>query len=111
MFQPGLFKGHRILVTGGGTGLGRAMAERLLELGAEIVICGRRGRVLDAAAAEMTARHGGGVSTHVVDIRDAAAVDAMIETIWKGGKLTGLINNAAGNFVSRTQDLSPRGFD
>ncbi|WP_207538729.1 SDR family oxidoreductase [Sabulicella rubraurantiaca] len=112
MFEAGLFGGHRILVTGGGTGLGKAMAARLLELGAEIVICGRRGGVLEEAAAELMERHGGTVTSHVVDLRDAGAVDAMVGEIWATrGPLTGLINNAAGNFISRTKDLSPRGFD
>lgn len=111
MFQPDLMKGKRILVTGGGTGLGRAMAERYLQLGAEIFICGRRKPVLDAAAAEMTAAHGGSVKTFGVDIRDAQAVDAMVEEIFAGGPLTGLVNNAAGNFISPTEALSPRGFD
>ena len=59
MFQTDLFKGHKILVTGGGTGLGRAMSERLLQLGAHLVICGRRKGVLDATAAELVERHGG----------------------------------------------------
>ena len=112
MFQAGLFEGHRILVTGGGSGLGKAMAERLLALGADIAICGRRGSVLDEAAAELTGRHGGSVRTYAVDLRDAAAVDEMVGRIWEESEpLTGLINNAAGNFVSRTEDLSPRGFD
>lgn len=110
MFAPDLFSNQRILVTGGGSGLGRAMAERLLELGAEIWICGRRKSVLDEAAAEMTAK-GGKVRTIAVDLRDAAAVDAMAEEIWAENPLTGLLNNAAGNFISRTEDLSPRGFD
>ena len=111
MFHPTLFRSQRILVTGGGTGLGRAMAERLLGLGADIIICGRRKDVLDDTARAMMAAHGGRVSAHAVDIRDAAAVDAMIGAIWAAGPLTGLINNAAGNFISRTEDLSPRGFD
>jgi NAD(P)-dependent dehydrogenase (short-subunit alcohol dehydrogenase family) len=111
MFRPGLLAGKRILVTGGGTGLGRAMAERYLTLGAEVWICGRRGNVLEQAARELTASTGGVVKTHVVDIRDAAAVEAMIDTIWADGPLTGLVNNAAGNFISRTEDLSPRAFD
>jgi len=112
MFAEGSFKGHRILVTGGGTGLGKAMAGRLLELGAGLHICGRRQSVLDEAAAELAGRHGGEVQTHVVDLRDAQAVDAMIEDLWqRHGPLTGLVNNAAGNFISRTEDLSPRGFD
>lgn len=111
MFQPGLLKGKRILVTGGGTGLGRAMAGAYLELGADIHICGRRQEVLDQTAAELMQAHGGSVKTHSVDIRGAQAVDKMIETIWQDGALTGLVNNAAGNFISRTEDLSHCGFD
>ena len=111
MFKHDLFKGKKVLVTGGGTGLGRAMAERLLGLGAEIVICGRRKGVCDAAAGEMMKAQGGVVKTYGVDIRDAAAVDAMVEDIFRDGPLTSLINNAAGNFIARTEDLSPRGFD
>ena len=107
MFEKDLLAGKRILVTGGGSGLGRAMAERALELGAAL----RRGGVLDEAAAEMTERHGGSVHTHSVDIRNAQAVDDMVAEIWQGGPLHGLINNAAGNFISRSEDLSPRGFD
>ena len=108
MFQPDLLKGKRILVTGGGTGLGRELAEQYVQLGATVYICGRRKGVLDEAAAAI----GGPVKTHAVDIRDAAAVDAMVEAIWDdGGPLDSLINNAAGNFISRTEDLSPRGFD
>ena len=111
MFSDGLFGGKRILVTGGGTGLGRAMAEGFLALGAEIFICGRRKAVCDATAVELMRAHGGKVSAYGVDIRDAVAVDAMVADIFKTGPLTGLVNNAAGNFISRTEDLSPRGFD
>ncbi len=111
MFQPDLMKGKRILVTGGGTGLGRSMAERYLQLGAELYICGRRKLVLDETAKEMMAAHGGSVKTFGVDIRDAQAVDAMVEEIFSEGPLTGLVNNAAGNFISPTEALSPRGFD
>jgi NAD(P)-dependent dehydrogenase (short-subunit alcohol dehydrogenase family) len=111
MFKDGLFSGKRILVTGGGTGLGKAMSERFLALGAEIFICGRRKQVCEATAEELMKAHGGKVHAFGVDIRDAAAVDAMVEEIFSSGPLTGLVNNAAGNFVSRTQDLSPRGFD
>jgi NAD(P)-dependent dehydrogenase (short-subunit alcohol dehydrogenase family) len=107
-----LLKGKRILVTGGGTGLGREMADKYLELGADLYLCGRRKAALEKTSAELTARHGGSVKCHAVDIRDAEAVDAMVQAIWDdGGPLTGLLNNAAGNFISRTQDLSPRGFD
>jgi NAD(P)-dependent dehydrogenase (short-subunit alcohol dehydrogenase family) len=111
MFKDGLFQGKRILVTGGGTGLGKAMAECFLQLGADIHICGRRKAVCDATAAELMEKHGGRVMAYGVDIRDAAGVDAMVEEIFAAGPLTDLVNNAAGNFVSRTQDLSPRGFD
>ena len=111
MFKDGLFKGKRILVTGGGTGLGRGMSEQFLRLGAEVFICGRRKPILDEAAAQMMRETGGKVTTFGVDIRDSAAVDHMVEEIFATGPLTDLVNNAAGNFISRTQDLSPRGFD
>ncbi len=111
MFKSDLFAGQRVLVTGGGTGLGFAMADQLAALGAELHLCGRRLPVLDEAAARLRAAHGGMVATHAVDIRDAAAVDAMVESIWQAhGPLDGLVNNAAGNFISRTEDLSPNGF-
>jgi NAD(P)-dependent dehydrogenase (short-subunit alcohol dehydrogenase family) len=111
MFAAGLLKGRRILVTGGGTGLGKAMSTRFLALGAEVHICGRRKLVCDETAAELMKAHGGKVVSHGLDIRDAAAVDHMIGEIFATGPLTDLVNNAAGNFISRTQDLSPRGFD
>jgi NAD(P)-dependent dehydrogenase (short-subunit alcohol dehydrogenase family) len=111
MFNQQLLAGRKILVTGGGTGLGKSMASRFLQLGAEVHICGRRKSVCDETATELMAEFGGKVTSHGVDIRDSAAVDAMIDGIWADGPLTDLINNAAGNFISRTQDLSPRGFD
>jgi NAD(P)-dependent dehydrogenase (short-subunit alcohol dehydrogenase family) len=111
MFNDQLLAGRRILVTGGGTGLGKSMAARFLQLGAEVHICGRRKIVCDETATELMDLYGGHVVSHGVDIRNALAVDEMIEQIWTAGPLTDLINNAAGNFVSRTQDLSPRGFD
>lgn len=111
MFQSDLLKGKRYLVTGGGTGLGRAMTEQFLRLGAEVAICGRRKIVLDEAAEQMRADTGGHVTTHAVDIRDAQAVDAMVDTLFAEGGLDGLVNNAAGNFISPTEALSPRAFD
>jgi len=112
MFKDRLLQGKRILVTGGGSGLGREIAARYLALGADLHICGRRQAVLDTTAAELMAQHGGSVVTHALDIRHADEVDAMVERIWRdSGPLDGLVNNAAGNFVSRTQDVSPRGFD
>jgi NAD(P)-dependent dehydrogenase (short-subunit alcohol dehydrogenase family) len=112
MFADGLLKGRRILVTGGGTGLGKAMSTKFLKLGAEVHICGRRKLVCDETAAELMKAHGGKVVAHGLDIRDAAAVDHMVGEIFEtSGPLTDLINNAAGNFISRTEDLSSRGFD
>jgi NAD(P)-dependent dehydrogenase (short-subunit alcohol dehydrogenase family) len=112
MFKDGILKGKRILVTGGGTGLGKEIAARYLQLGAELWLAGRRGAVLEETAKELTSKHGGSVRTHPVDIRDAAAVDAMVQHIWdESGPLTGLVNNAAGNFISPTKDLTPNGFN
>lgn len=111
MFSQELMKGKRILVTGGGSGLGKEIAAKYLELGAEIYICGRRESVLQETGRELMDRFGGSVAGIGVDIRNAEAVDAMVAEIWKEGPLTGLVNNAAGNFVSRTEDLSARGFD
>src|SRR2546422_5910126 len=112
MFRKDLLKGKRILITGGGTGLGKEIAAKYLELGAELWLCGRRGAVLESTAKELVAGRGGVVRTHSVDIRDAAAVDAMVQRIWdESGPLTGLVNNAAGNFISPTKDLSPNGFN
>ena len=115
MYQPDLMKGQRILVTGGGTGLGRAMAERFLELGADIAICGRRKAVCDATAEAWRARFPDArIDTFGVDIRVAQAVHDMVEALFgplEGRGLTGLVNNAAGNFIAPTESLSPRGFD
>jgi NAD(P)-dependent dehydrogenase (short-subunit alcohol dehydrogenase family) len=112
MFKEGLLRGKRILVTGGGTGLGKEIASRYAELGAEIWLAGRRGGVLDETAREISGKFGAIVKTHPVDIRDAAAVDAMVQRIWdESGPLTGLVNNAAGNFISPTKDLTPNGFN
>jgi NAD(P)-dependent dehydrogenase (short-subunit alcohol dehydrogenase family) len=112
MFKEGLLKGKRILITGGGTGLGKEIATRYLQLGAEVWIAGRRGAVLEETARGLMKAHGGKVGTHAVDIRDAQAVDAMVQRIWdEAGPLTGLVNNAAGNFISPTKDLTPNGFN
>ena len=112
MYQPTLMNGQRILVTGGGTGLGQAMAERFLSLGADIAICGRRKAVCDETAAAWRTRFPERrVDTFGVDIRIAAAVEEMVEALFAGGDLTGLVNNAAGNFIAPTESLSPRAFD
>jgi NAD(P)-dependent dehydrogenase (short-subunit alcohol dehydrogenase family) len=112
MFKDGLLKGKRILVTGGGTGLGEVMAEAYAQLGADVYICGRRAGVLDETAKRIADATGATVKGISCDIRVAEAVDDMIAEVWAdGGALTGLVNNAAGNFISRTKDLSPRGFN
>src|SRR6266567_8689595 len=83
MFADGLLKGRRILVTGGGTGLGKSMSSKFLKLGAEVHICSRRKMVCDETAAELMTAHGGKVVSHGLDIRDAAAVDHMIGEIFE----------------------------
>jgi NAD(P)-dependent dehydrogenase (short-subunit alcohol dehydrogenase family) len=111
MYQTNLLEGQRILVTGGATGLGRAMTEKFLSLGADAVICGRRGELVRSVATELAEKYGRKVTSYALDIREAPAVEEMVEDIFVNGGLTGLVNNAAGNFISRTEDLSPRGFD
>jgi NAD(P)-dependent dehydrogenase (short-subunit alcohol dehydrogenase family) len=112
MYAAQLFAGQRILVTGGGTGLGQAMAERFLSLGADVAICGRRKAVCDATAAAWREQFPGRrIDTFGVDIRVAQAVEEMVEALWSDGGLTGLVNNAAGNFIAPTESLSPRAFD
>ncbi len=111
MFQDDLLKDKKVLITGGGTGLGKSMGRRYLELGAELVICGRREEVLAETTAEFDAAYPGRTGWYACDVRDAAAVDAMIETIWQERPLDILVNNAAGNFVARSETLSPRAVD
>jgi NAD(P)-dependent dehydrogenase (short-subunit alcohol dehydrogenase family) len=109
MFFPDLLAHKRILITGGGTGLGKGMAARFLELGAEVYICGRREDVLKTTAAELAAK--GPIHAIPCDVRNLESVEAMIDSIWKDGALDILVNNAAGNFIARTEELSPRAFD
>ena len=111
MFKNDLLKGKRILVTGGGTGLGKEMSRYFLKFGAEVLICGRRLGVLENTAKELMDENGGSVKTYALDIRGPQDVDNVVEEIFQEGPLDGLVNNAAGNFISRTQDLSHRGFD
>ena len=112
MFKDGLLKGKRILVTGGGTGLGEVMTLAYAQLGAAVYICGRRAGVAEETAKRISDATGSTVKGLGCDIRVAEAVEEMIAGIWAdGGALTGLVNNAAGNFISRTKDLSPRGFN
>ena len=111
MFEKGLLAGKRILVTGGGSGLGAAMGRRFVELGAELIICGRRLELLETAAAGMRSELGGKVGVIGCDIRDSAAVDAMMDEIWRAAPLDVLVNNAAATFIAQTEHLSPRAAD
>jgi NAD(P)-dependent dehydrogenase (short-subunit alcohol dehydrogenase family) len=109
MFEKNLLHHKRILITGGGTGLGKGMSQRFLELGATVYICGRREEVLKATADELSTK--GTIHAFPCDVRNLDAVEAMVDTIWKDSPLDILVNNAAGNFIARTEDLSPRAFD
>ena len=111
MFQNDLLNGKRILITGGGSGLGRNMARRFMELGGELVICGRREDVLDDTAKQLAAETGGSITAHRLDIRDPEAVDETVGAIWQEGPVDILVNNAAGNFLARTETLSHRALD
>ncbi len=112
MFKTDLLAGKKILITGGGTGLGKSIGRRYLELGAHLVICGRRKDVLDATAEEFRAAlPEARIDTLACDVRDAGQVEAMMDIIWQSGPLDGLVNNAAANFIARTDKLSPRAVD
>jgi NAD(P)-dependent dehydrogenase (short-subunit alcohol dehydrogenase family) len=105
MFRPDLLQNKRILITGGGTGLGKGMAARFLDLGATVHICGRRQDVLEQTAAELSSK--GEIHTIPCDVRNLDAVEAMVDSIWSEAPLDILVNNAAGNFIARTEELSP----
>jgi NAD(P)-dependent dehydrogenase (short-subunit alcohol dehydrogenase family) len=111
MFQPDLLRDKRILITGGGTGLGKAMARRFLELGAAVYICGRRREVLTQAVTELSQIAPGRIHSLPCDVRDLPRVEELISTIWKDGPLDVVVNNAAGNFLARTEELTPGAFD
>ena len=111
MFEKGLLAGKRILITGGGSGLGAAMGRRFAELGAELIICGRRLEVLEAVAAAIRAEFASRAYVIRCDIRDGAAVEVMMETIWREAPLDILVNNAAATFIARSEQLSFRAAD
>ena len=110
VFRPGLFEGKTVLVTGGGTGLGRCTAHELAALGANVVIAARRLELLEKTAAEMT-EAGGRCDTVQLNIRDEKAVDAVVAGIVaKHGRIDGLVNNAGGQFVQPAAQVSPNGW-
>ena len=111
MLKDDALKGKTIVVTGGGTGLGRAMGTYFLKLGANLVITSRKLEVLQKTADEMSAETGGQVLAVQCDVRDYAQVEQVLaQTIEKFGKVDGLLNNAAGNFISPTERLSANAF-
>ena len=112
IFDPTVLGGKRILITGGGTGLGRGVATRLVAHGAQVHLWGRRENVLAEAAAEISAGHPGSIHYQPVNVRDFDQVAGAVAEIWhRHGPLTGLLNNAAANFIAPTASLSPRAFD
>ncbi|MEQ8368780.1 MAG: SDR family oxidoreductase [Roseicyclus sp.] len=111
VFAPGLFKDQTIIVTGGGSGLGRCAAHELAFLGADVVIVGRDQQKLDAVAAEIT-EDGGNVTAMTCDIRDEAQVIAVIDaTLERSGAIHGLVNNAGGQYRTEMKDISTKGFE
>jgi len=112
MLVPGALADKVVLVTGGGTGLGRSMAEYFLSLGAKVIIASRRKEALEKAAEEMMTAHGGSVLPLACDIRVYEQVEALMEAGYQAfGTVDALVNNAAGNFVSPTERLSVNAFD
>jgi NAD(P)-dependent dehydrogenase (short-subunit alcohol dehydrogenase family) len=112
IFDPTVLDGKRILITGGGTGLGRGVGARLVAHGAQVHLWGRREKVLAEAAAELSAGRAGSVHYQPVNVRDFDQVTAAVAEIWhRHGPLTGLLNNAAANFIAPTATLSARAFD
>jgi NAD(P)-dependent dehydrogenase (short-subunit alcohol dehydrogenase family) len=110
IFREDALKEKSILVTGGGGGLGKEIGKALAAKGAKVHICGRRLQALEQSAEEISRGAAKPASYHICDVREAEQVDAMMDAIWGEGPLTGLVNNAAANFISPTKDLSPRGF-
>jgi citronellol/citronellal dehydrogenase len=111
IFRPGLFKDRVILVTGGGSGIGRCIAHELASLGAHTVLIGRKQEKLDAVMAEIT-EDGGSAQTRAFDIRDEDAVAAAISDIMaEHGRIDALVNNAGGQFPAEVADISKKGWD
>ena len=107
IFRDDALRGKSILVTGGGSGLGKEISKALVAKGAFVHICGRRPQVLESAAAEISAEDAHAVATHVCDIRDAEQVETMMSAIFERGPLTGLVNNAARQFHRSHQGPQP----
>jgi len=111
MFEIDLLKGKTIIITGGGTGLGKSMAVRFAELGANLVLTSRRQDVLDETSAEIKEATGAKILTVAADIRSPEQVaDMVAQSVSRFKKIDGLLNNAAGNFISPTEKLSENAF-
>lgn len=107
MLKPGTFDGKTVVITGGGTGLGRSVGHYLLTLGANLVICGRRQQVIEKAAAELAQETGGKVLGQACDVRQPDQVEALLSAAYERfGAVDCLLNNAAGNFICPTERLS-----
>lgn len=111
MFDKSLLAEKRILITGGGSGLGASMARRFAELGADLVLCGRRKELLETTAADIRSASGRDVVAQVCDIRDANAVDSMMERVFAQRPIDVLVNNAAATFIAQSEHLSARAAD
>lgn len=112
MLKEGSLKGKTIVVTGGGTGLGRAMSKYFLELGANVLICSRKKEVIEQAAKELSDETGGRCLGLPCDVRNYQEVEEVLKlAVAEFGEVNGLVNNAAGNFISPTERLSNRAFD
>ncbi|HMV10298.1 MAG TPA: SDR family oxidoreductase [Cyclobacteriaceae bacterium] len=112
MLKPGSLSGKTIIITGGGTGLGRSMGKYFLELGANLVITSRKMDVIEKTAAELIAETGGKVLAVQCDVRKYEEVENVLQqTESTFGQISGVLNNAAGNFISPTERLSHRAFD
>lgn len=109
VFSPSLLEGARVVVTGGGSGLGAAVAESIAAHGGEVHLWGRRPAPLESTAARIAGHGGGRAVATSVDVRDGDAVDAAMSAVWDGfGPVTGVVNAAAANFVAPTASLSLR---
>ncbi len=112
MLKPDSLKGKTIIITGGGTGLGKSMGKYMLELGANLVITSRKMEVLEKTVAELESQTGGNVLAVSCDVRKYEEIVNVIgETEKRFGQIHGILNNAAGNFISPTERLSHRAFD
>lgn len=112
MLKEGSLEGRTILVTGGGTGLGKSMSKYFLQLGANVIICSRKQEKIDLAVEELTELTGGKIVGYACDVRNYDEVEEVIKKgIAQFGEINGLVNNAAGNFISPTERLSHRAFD